>query len=155
MKQLLLSFIVVVIFNSPASHARLTALSAQNTIQIDGQSYDQVFASCGTKDNKPMLVRKKGDRQWCDSATEDVCHTNKLEVGQEVCSLSYSNRLKALNKKGNKKKHQQSNQVADLRKEAMDIEAALIEIQAKRIALLQRELGLIKQRDSEVLQASR
>ncbi len=155
MKQLLLSIIVAVILNSQTGHARLTALSAQNTIEISGQRYDQVFASCSTKDDKPMLVRKKGDHQWCDSATEEVCHKNKLEVGQTVCSLSYSNRLKALNKKGNEKKHQQSNSVADLRKEAMDIEAALIEIQAKRIALLQRELELIKQRDTDVLQASR
>jgi len=146
MKQLLFTILSMVVFNTQASHARLSALSVENTIKIDGQSYDQVFASCGTKDQKPMLIRKQG---------ENLCHTNKLEVGQRVCSLSYSKRLKALNSDDNKAAVNQSGGVVDLRKEAMEIKAALIDIQATRVALLQRELELRKQRDSRLLQASR
>jgi len=155
MKELLFTILSIVVFNTQASHARLSALSVENTIKIDGQSYDQVFASCGTKDQKPMLIRKQGERQWCDSTIENLCHTNKLEVGQRVCSLSYSKRLKALNSDDNKAAVNQSGGVVDLRKEAMEIKAALIDIQATRVALLQRELELRKQRDSRLLQANR
>jgi len=153
MKSLLLSFTLLFISSIQVSHARLTSLSAVTTVNVDGQSLQQVVVSCGTKNQRPILLRKKGGRQWCDSQITNICHQNKVEVGERVCSLSYSHRLKSL--VGTESKRKKSGEVAELLKEARDIEDALLEIQASRIALRKRKLELIKQRDREILQASR
>lgn len=140
---------------TPPVQARLSSLSPVETITINGQSQQQVFAGCGTRDQRPKLVRKVGERLWCDSVFTDMCHNDKARIADRVCSLSYANKLKALGKTTDTiatttKKRGQINRI-ELRKEALDIEIALMDIQAARLEIRKRELQLMKDEERKKL----
>ncbi len=155
MKQSLTIIAFAACLGPQSSYARLTSLSSSETVNVQGQNQQHVLANCGTKKHKPLLIKKANREQWCDSVLVDICHKDKFEVGQRVCSLSYSNRLKSEKRTPSSTAKAEPSHRNELIREAMNIEAALIEIQAARIKLRKRELALIKQRDRDILQASR
>jgi len=144
---------------SPAQ-ARLISLSSIENANIDGQAQQHITVTCGTRSKKPTLVRNTQSNEWCDSQLDDVCSRDKIRAGQKVCSASYHSRLKAaqintaqpttvaVNQPETELKSEPSIDVAGLRKEALEIEDALLKIQEKRIALRQKELKLQQQRPS-------
>ena len=159
MKHYLIAITLISTLVSPAASARLTSISAVEKVNVNGQEQKQFYAICGTNSLKPKLIYKADQNQWCDSVVLSMCSKDKLEAAQSVCSRSYAKALKTADKldsnqtlvtagsdasKPNTQALEADN-IARLKKEALDIEDKMIEIKAARIELRKRELELLKQ----------
>lgn len=151
LKVLYLSVLFMLLIENSAS-ARVSSISGNKTIVINDQQYDSVSIDCRTKRDRPMLLKQKGTKQWCDSSVEDVCYTEKIKAAKFVCSQVYSRLLKdnintatASQEENSQTDKKPIANVEDLRIGLREIEDALLDIQQKRLMLRRKELALQSQ----------
>lgn len=132
--------------------AGVSSVSYSPSIKIDGQQYDSASVKCSTIVSGRTLLKRKGTSEWCDSTVVSACYSDKIKAAQFVCSKSYRRQLKKFDVSNSseidkKSKDELTISVDELNAEKIKIEGALLEIRAKRSALRQRELILVRQID--------
>ncbi len=121
----------------------------------------QVLVQCSARKDKSVLIKDGG--KWCDSQLVNMCETREIKLANRVCQGSYARKLKELNQPQvaqeqpeaeavasdvpeqqtkPAKAQQKEQQIDALRKEQIEIQASLLEIEEKRLALRKKELKL-------------
>ena len=155
-KLVMIVFIAISILGvTSVSAAKVASVSGGSSVNIDGQEYQSVSVKCRNASARPILLKRKGERQWCDSVFTSECSSEKVRAAQFVCSSGYSRKLKQLAVGSpsepvvlvEEKKLAVSVNNDVLNAEKLKIENAILAIKARRLVLSHREADLLKKLD--------
>lgn len=130
-------------------------------IAVDNDSYIQVSVQCATQNESILLRKHVSGKEWCDQQLGEVCGTRKMAVAQKICGRQYLSALKKKTLKRRLKKYDSVNtshvmalvkkssekplaSSDNLKKEKLEIEQKLLEIEGLRLDLRRREIALRK-----------
>jgi hypothetical protein len=146
-----LSLFLIVLLLCRTADARVSSMTFEKQIDINGKSYSSITVKCSGRQGRPNLLKQAGKSNWCDSQLIDTCHRNKLKAAEYACS---SNRIGTIRSIANGQENLAAQQASEVKKNSINkllleqaqIEEKLIAIKQARQMLNRKEMNVIQQR---------